>query len=98
MNIPPLGSSSRLPYMAAFNPAVNDYEFQVNFSGQYDFPVIKSKLDINESSYVNVHFVGSECYPTLNASGKLSITAPLGGGEDGKGLVVPDIQIKGKVI
>ncbi len=94
LNIPPLGKNSLLPYKATFNPAINEYSFAVNVSGEYDFPVLRSKLSLNETSTVEVLFEGSDLYPTLNASGKLSIDAPINKSDSTKKFTLPDVAFE----
>jgi hypothetical protein len=78
INIPPFGKHSLWPYTAAFNPAINEYEFKVNISGEYDFPALKTTLSLNELSTIELLFKDKEIYPSVHASGVLSINAPLG--------------------
>ena len=94
LNVPPLGSHSLLPYMATFNPSVQEYEFQVNMEGDYNLPVLKSKLSLNETSTIEILFKGTDVYPTLNASGILTINAPLSKEDTNKKFVVPDITFE----
>ena len=94
LNIPPLGKSSLLPYTAKFNPALQEYVFTANVSGEFDFPVLRSKLSLNKTSTVEVLFEGNELYPTLNASGKLSIDAPINKSDTTKRFVLPDVTFE----
>ena len=93
LNIPPLGENSLLPYMATFNPSTEEYEFVVNISGDYDFPVLRSTLSLSETSTIEVLFRETEIYPTLNANGAISINAPVT--KDGsKKFILPDVTFQ----
>ena len=94
LNIPPLGNSSLLPYMASFNPSIGEYSFAVNVSGKYDFPVLMSTLTLNETSTVEVMFKGSEIYPTLNATGLISINASINKSDSTKKFSLPDVTFE----
>ncbi len=98
MNLPPLGKSSLLPYMAHYNESENAYEFQVNIHGEFDFPVLRSTLTLSESSSVEVLIKGADFYPTLNASGMLSIDAPLSDNDTTKKFSLPDIAFQNMLI
>lgn len=97
VNIPPFGKRSLFPYVAAFNPAINEYEFKVGIAGQHDFPVLRSSISLNELSTVEILFKDAEIYPSIHASGTLSINAPLGK-DSAKTFSVPDITFENMVI
>ncbi len=94
INIPPFGDNSLLPYTASFNPAIEEYEFTVNLEGDYDLPVLKSQLSLNETSTIEILFKDNDFYPTVNASGLLSINAPTGKSDNAKKFTVPDITFE----
>jgi hypothetical protein len=94
LNMPPLGKNSLLPYTATFNPSKDEYEFTVNVSGDYDFPVLRSTLSLNETSTIEVMFKGADIYPTLNASGLISIDAPINKSDSTKKFSLPDINFE----
>ncbi|WP_439182734.1 hypothetical protein [Carboxylicivirga taeanensis] len=98
MNLPPLGKSSLLPYMAHYNESEDAYEFQVNIHGEYDFPVLRSTLTLNESSSLEVLIKDADFYPTLNASGMLSIDAPINKNDSTKKFSLPDIAFQNMLI
>jgi hypothetical protein len=97
VNIPPLGKHSRLPYMATFNPAIGNYEFKVNFAGKFDFPALKSTIELNELSSIEILIKDSDFYPSLHASGTLTINAPIGA-DTNKTFSVPGISFENMVI
>ncbi len=94
LNIPPLGKNSLLPYRASFNSSTDTYEFVANVSGDFDFPALRSTLSINKTSTVEILIKDSEFYPTLNASGKLTINAPINEKDSTKKFEVPDITFE----
>ncbi len=94
LNVPPLGKNSLLPYKASYNSSTEEYDFIVNFSGEFDFPVLRSTLTLNESSSIEVMIKDSDFYPTLNASGKLTINAPINKADSTKKFSVPDINFE----
>jgi hypothetical protein len=93
MNLPPLGSNSLRPYQASLNPNTDEYEFRVNVAGKYDFPVWKSSLTLNELSTVSLQIREGEIYPEVNASGIISVNAPVGR-DSTKKLTLPDITFE----
>jgi len=97
LNIPPFGKNSLRPYTATINPLTNEYEFKVGITGTYDFPVLRSTITLNELSYIDVLLRESEIYPSIHASGKLTINAPLGK-DTTKVFSVPDILFENMVI
>ena len=97
LSIPPFGNHSLRPYTATINPLTNEYEFKVSMAGQYPFPVLSSTITLNELSTIDILFRESEIYPSIHASGQLTIHAPLGG--DGTKLfTLPDITFENMVI
>jgi len=94
LNIPPLGNSSLLSYMAAFNPSIGEYTFAANVSGNYDFPLLMSTLSLKETSTIEIMFKGSDVYPTLNANGHISINAPLSKSDSTKKFSLPDVTFE----
>lgn len=98
MNLPPLGKSSLLPYRASYNHSEDAYDFQINVSGKYDFPVLHSSLTLNESSSIEVLIKDSDFYPSLNASGMLTINAPVSSNDTTKKFSIPDIAFENMLI
>lgn len=94
LNIPPLGKNSLLGYKASYNSATEEYDFLVNIAGKYDFPALKSSLSLNENSSIEILIKDSEIYPTLDASGKLTIDAPINKNDSTKKLSIPDITFE----
>jgi hypothetical protein len=94
INIPPLGKNSFLPYKASYNSSTEAYDFVVNISGNFDFPVLRSTLSLNETSSIEILIQDSEIYPTLNATGKLTINAPINESDSTKKFSVPDINFE----
>jgi hypothetical protein len=94
LNIPPLGKNSLLPYKASYNSATEEYDFLVNIKGKYDFPALKSSLSLNENSSIEILIKDSEIYPTLDASGKLTINAPINKNDTTKKVSIPDIAFE----
>lgn len=94
INMPPLGKNSLLPYMAKFNPSLQEYEFQTHISGEYDFPVLMSTLTLDETTTLDIMFRDSEIYPELNANGLIAVEASIGSGEDAKKFTVPEIAFQ----
>jgi len=97
LNIPPFGKNSLRPYVATINPVTSEYEFKVGIAGAYDFPVLHSTITLNELSTIDILFKGSEFYPSIHASGALTVNAPLGG-DSSKVFSVPDISFENMVI
>ena len=97
LNIPPFGKNSLRPYVATINPVTNEYEFKAGIAGTYDFPVLRSTITLNNLSTIDILFKGSEFYPSIHASGTLSINAPLGK-DSTKVLTIPDISFENFVI
>jgi len=94
INIPPFGKNSLMPYKASYNSSTEEYDFVVNVSGKFDFPVLRSTLTLDETSSVEVLVKNSDFYPTLNASGKLTINAPISKTDSTKKFSVPDISFE----
>jgi hypothetical protein len=97
INIPPLGKNSLLPYTASFNPALEKYEFKVGIAGTYDFPVLSSSITLNELSTIDLLIKGGDFYPTINASGTLTINTPLNS-DSSKTFSIPDISFENMLI
>jgi len=97
LNIPPFGKNSLRPYIATVNPVTSEYEFKVGIAGAYDFPVLHSIITLNELSTMDILFKGSEIYPSIHASGTLTVNAPLGS-DTVKVFSVPDISFENMVI
>ncbi|MDR0541294.1 MAG: hypothetical protein LBH19_03675, partial [Dysgonamonadaceae bacterium] len=93
LNIPPFGKNSLRPYRAVINPVVDEYEFQVGLAGTYDFPVLHGNITLNDLSRMEILFKGKDLYPTICASGVLSIQAPLGN-DSTKVFTVPDVEFE----
>jgi hypothetical protein len=94
INLPPLGKNSLLPYRAVFNPAIEEYEFQVNVSGEFDFPVLCSTLTLDKTSFLDVLIRDSELYPILSANGAIRIDAPINESESSQRFSLPDISFQ----
>lgn len=94
LNIPPLGKNSLLPYSASYNSSTEEYDFKVNFSGEFDFPVFHSTLTVDETSSIEVMIRDSEFYPTLNASGDITINAPINEADTSKKFSAPGIHFE----
>jgi len=97
LNIPPFGKNSLQAYTATINPVTEEYEFKVGIAGVYDFPVLHSTITLNELSTIDILFKGSEFYPSIHASGALTINAPLGS-DSSKVLSIPDINFEDLVV
>ncbi|MDR2474765.1 MAG: hypothetical protein LBD45_02800 [Bacteroidales bacterium] len=97
LNIPPFGKNSLLPYVATFNPLRDEYEFRANVSGAYDFPVLRSTLTLNELTTIKIQYRDSELYPTIDATGKLTVNAPVGS-DSTKVFSVPDISFENLIL
>jgi hypothetical protein len=94
LNIPPFGKNSLTPYKATYNASVQEYEFVANLKGTYDFPVFRGKLDLLETSTLSILLRDSEIYPTINASGKISIDAPMNKEDSTKKFGLPDVNFE----
>lgn len=94
LNIPPFGDNSLTPYQALYNASVKEFEFVANLKGSYSFPVFKAKLDLLETSTLEVLLKDSEIYPKLNISGELSIDAPVNKEDSTKKFSLPDIKFE----
>ncbi|MDR3184541.1 MAG: hypothetical protein LBT49_03950 [Prevotellaceae bacterium] len=97
LNIPPFGAHSLIPYVAAFNPAIEEYEIKAEIAGRYDFPALKSTIELNELSTIAVLFKDSDIYPSVHASGVLNIDAPVGS-DTTKKFTLPDVTFENMVI
>jgi hypothetical protein len=97
INMPPLGKNSLMPYGASYNQATEEYEFQVGVKGTYEFPVLRSTLTLDETSFIEVLFRDADIYPSLNASGVITVDAPVGS-DGGKKFSVPDISFQNMCI
>jgi hypothetical protein len=98
LNIPPFGKHSLLPYTASYNHLSEQYEFRVNVAGEYDFPVLHSTLTLNELSTIQLQYRDRELYPVINATGKLTVNAPMSDKDSTKVFSVPDISFQNLVI
>ncbi len=94
INIPPFGKNSLLPYKATFNPSIEEYAFEVNVAGDYDFSVLRSRLSLNETSTIEILFKGTDIYPTVNASGEISVNAPINKSDSTKKFTLPGISFE----
>ncbi len=94
LNIPPLGNNSMVPYAATFNFSTEEYEFQAGISGKYDFPVLRSSLSLNETSTIEILFRDADIYPTINASGFISVDAPINKADSTKKFTLPDVTFE----
>ena len=97
INMPPFGKNSLFPYMATFNPVIEEYEFKVGLAGQYDFPALYSTLTLNELSTIDILFKEKDFYPSIRASGVITVNAPLGK-DSTKTFSVPDISFENMLI
>ncbi|MFT3738453.1 MAG: hypothetical protein QM786_06820 [Breznakibacter sp.] len=93
LNLPPFGKNSLVPYSASYNKATEACEFKVGLTGQYEFPTLCSTLKLNEASTIELTFKDGGIYPSVDASGTLSIDAPLGS-DDSKRLSIPGIAFQ----
>ncbi|WP_139314872.1 hypothetical protein [Saccharicrinis aurantiacus] len=94
MNLPPLGSNSLLPYHASYNHSEDAYQFEVGIKGKYDFPVLSSTLSLNETSFVEVVIKDNDFYPTINATGVISVHAPISKEDTTSKFNLPDISFQ----
>ena len=97
LNIPPFGKNSLRPYVATINPVSNEYDFSVGIAGKYDFPVLHSSITLNELSRISILLKEKELYPSIHASGMLTVNAPLGK-DSTKVFSVPDIGFENMII
>jgi len=97
INLPPFGKNSLRTYSASINPVTNEYDFKVGMAGEYDFPVLRSTITLNNLSYIDILFKEKEIYPSIHASGKLTVNAPIGK-DSTKVFNVPDISFENMVI
>ncbi|MDR2448868.1 MAG: hypothetical protein LBD52_02790 [Prevotellaceae bacterium] len=97
LSIPPFGSHSLIPYMATFNPAMEEYEIKAGIAGKYEFPVLGSTLELNDLSTIEVLIRDSDIYPSIHASGILNINAPIGS-DSSKKFTLPGITFENMVI
>ncbi|NDV45660.1 hypothetical protein D0T49_01165 [Paludibacter sp. 221] len=97
INMPPFGKNSLFPYMATFNPTIEEYEFKVGLTGEYEFPALYSTLTLNELSTIDILLKDANFYPKIQASGFMTVNAPLG--EDSTEFFsVPEIAFENMVI
>ena len=94
INIPPFGENSLFPYTAVYNHAAEEFQFRVSISGIYDFPILASTLTLHESSRVEVSIKDGELFPVVDASGILSVNAPISENNDEPVFSVPDIPFQ----
>jgi hypothetical protein len=94
INIPPFGKNSLFPYMAEYNHAAQEFDFKAGIGGKYDFPVLHSTVDLYETSTLDISFRDSEIYPIINATGRLTINAPMNEKDSTKKFSVPDIAFE----
>jgi hypothetical protein len=94
LNIPPFGKNSLTPYRATFHPSVNEYEFVAGLKGSYEFPVFRAKLELLETSTLEILIKDSDIYPTINATGKISIDAPINEDDKTKKFTLPDVNFE----
>ncbi|MDR1155357.1 MAG: hypothetical protein LBL04_11675 [Bacteroidales bacterium] len=94
INIPPFGKNSLFPYTAAYNHATEEFDFDLGIGGKYDFPVLASTLTLHPASTIELSFRDSDIYPVINASGVLTVNAPLGGNDSTSRFTVPDIAFE----
>ena len=97
MNIPPFGKNSLFPYTAVFNPVTEEIEIIAGLAGAYDLPALSSTITLNELSKIDVVFNDTGVYPSIYATGKLTVNAPLGA-DSTKTFSVPDIAFENMVI
>ncbi len=94
LNIPPFGDNSLTPYQASYNANTGEYDFTAGLKGSYEFPVFRAKLDLLETSTIEVLMRDSEIYPFINASGKISINAPINEEDSTKKFSLPDVTFE----
>ena len=99
INVPPFGKNSLLPYTAYLNPSTEEFEFSVNVSGDYEFSALRSTLSLSELSTIKIQYRDQELYPSINATGKLTVDAPMSE-EDStrKVFSVPDISFENLIL
>jgi hypothetical protein len=94
INIPPLGKNSLLGYRASFDHSTNRIELRAEISGKFDFPVLRSTLDLNKNSTIDIDIEDGKLFPSINACGKLSIKAPINEDDSTKIFKVPGIPFE----
>jgi len=97
INIPPFGKNSLLPYIATYNPVIEEIEIKAGIAGVYEFPVLSSTITLNELSTIDILFSKNGIYPKIHASGVLDINAPLGN-DSTKTFSVPGITFENMII
>ena len=98
VNIPPFGKHSLLPYTASYNSLLEQCEFRVNMAGEYDFPALRSTLTLSELTTIQLQFRDHQLYPSINATGKLTVNAPMNEKDSTQVFSVPDIDFENLVI
>ncbi len=94
MNIPPFGEKSLLPYEANYDAEKENFNFKANIYGKYDLPELYFKMDLYKTSYIDVEIEKNQIYPTINATGTLSIDAPLFDNDNTKRFIIPKIMFE----
>ncbi|GAP73252.1 hypothetical protein SAMD00024442_7_68 [Candidatus Symbiothrix dinenymphae] len=99
VNIPPLGTNSLVHYTGAFNPLLDEYELKAKLTGPSDFPLFGAgTITFNDLTTVSIALKNGGVYPTIDASGVLTVKAPLGGADAPVGLTIPDINFENLII
>ncbi|MDR1974184.1 MAG: hypothetical protein LBQ31_05865 [Bacteroidales bacterium] len=62
--------------------------------GEYDFPALHSKLTLNELSSISIQYKNKDIYPSINATGKITVNAPVKKEDTTKKFSVPDISFE----
>lgn len=98
VNVPPLGKSSMLAYKANYNVEQQTFILQSSLGSKLDFPMLCAKLTFDENSTISLKVGDGGIYPTINASGLLSVEAPIGKDTTSNKLTLPDLRFEGMVI
>ncbi|MDR0712787.1 MAG: hypothetical protein LBF89_00770 [Bacteroidales bacterium] len=94
INIPPFGRHSLRPYMAEYNHASEEFIFTAGIVGKFDFPALRSSLELYETSTLSIAFRDADIYPVIDASGLLTVNAPVNEKDSTKKFSVPDIPFE----
>ncbi|GHT13463.1 hypothetical protein AGMMS4956_09660 [Bacteroidia bacterium] len=94
INIPPFGNNSLRPYAAEYNHATQEFIFTAGIKGKFDFPVLHSSLELYETSTLEISIKNAEIYPVVDASGILTVNAPLNDKDTTQKFLVPDIPFE----
>lgn len=98
INIPPLGKSSMLDYVANYDVEQKTFVLQSSLGKRLDFPMLCAKLTLDETSTISLKIGNGGIYPRINANGLLSVEAPMGCDTANSKLVLPDLRFEGMEI